>query len=93
MTSIPTNTFYGCSSLKDVVIPVSVTSFSSGAFSNATSSLAHVYYKGTNSQWNSISFSGSSSRPTTTKVYYYTEIEPTGSGRYWHYVDGVPTVW
>lgn len=26
-------------------------------------------------------------------VYYYSETEPTDAGDYWHYVDGVPTVW
>ena len=29
-------------------------------------------------------------RPT---VYYYSETEPSEAGNYWHYVDGVPTVW
>lgn len=29
-------------------------------------------------------------RPT---VYYYSEEAPTEAGNYWHYVDGVPTVW
>ena len=26
-------------------------------------------------------------------VYFYSENEPTESGNYWHYVDGVPTAW
>ena len=26
-------------------------------------------------------------------VYFYSEIEPTESGNYWHYVDGEPTIW
>ena len=29
-------------------------------------------------------------RPT---VYYYSETEPAEAGNYWHYVDGVPTIW
>ena len=30
---------------------------------------------------------------TTAKRYYYSETPPTGDGNYWHYVDGVVTVW
>ena len=26
-------------------------------------------------------------------VYYYSETEPTTTGNYWHYVNGVPTIW
>ena len=25
--------------------------------------------------------------------YYYSENQPTTSRTYWHYVDGVPTLW
>ena len=25
--------------------------------------------------------------------YYYSETAPTDSGNYWHYVNGVPTIW
>lgn len=26
-------------------------------------------------------------------IYYYSETEPTEPNKYWHYVDGVPTIW
>jgi hypothetical protein len=26
-------------------------------------------------------------------IYYYLEVEPQTDGDFWHYVDGVPTIW
>ena len=31
--------------------------------------------------------------PDTYSIFFYSEEEPTGPDRYWHYVDGVPTEW
>ena len=28
-----------------------------------------------------------------TTIYYYSETQPTTSGNYWRYVNGVPTAW
>ena len=38
---------------------------------------------------------GHSSRDPITEAtcYYYSETEPTTFGAYWHYVEGIPTVW
>lgn len=64
-----------------------------GAFSNCRS-LKTVYYKGTAADWGKISISNNNnSSITNTKRYYYSESKPTGSGNYWRYVDGKPTVW
>ena len=43
----------GCNSLISVTISDSVTSIGDYAFYNCTS-LAHIYYKGTRNQWNTI---------------------------------------
>ena len=87
VTSIGYGAFLGCTGLTSITIGDSVTSIGSDAFRGCTS--LTIYCEATSepsgwySNWNS------SSRP----VYWYSEEEPTRSGNYWHYVDGVVTVW
>jgi hypothetical protein len=57
------------------------------------SSLTEVYYTGTASDWSKISISSGNTSLTGAMCYYYSENEPTVSGNYWHYVDGVVTKW
>ncbi|MEE3432094.1 MAG: hypothetical protein VZR78_05090, partial [Candidatus Enteromonas sp.] len=66
----------------------SVTSIRSHAFDNC-SSLAKVFYAGSAA----ITINGGNDQLTSATWYYYSEEEPTESGNYWRYVDGVPTVW
>ena len=94
--SIGNSAFGGCSSLTSVTIGESVTSIGSEAFAYC-SSIEAIYYVGTAEDWAKISISGegnSSLREAT--LYYYVENKsdlPTDDGNYWHYVDGVPTIW
>lgn len=92
VTIIESNTFRDCSSLTSVTIPNSVTSISHNAF-NGCSSLTSVYYGGTATNWTNISIGSSNSALTNATRYYYSETQPTTTGNYWHYVDGVPTEW
>ena len=89
---IENKAFYNCRSLTSVTIGNNVKSIGYGAFSNCRS-LKTVYYKGTAADWGKISIGSNNSYITNTKRYYYSESKPTGSGNYWHYVDGKPTVW
>ena len=60
-----------------------------------------VFYSGNDSEeWDAIDIAEGNVRLTkdniTVKkcvIYYYSETEPTEANKYWHYVDGVPTVW
>ena len=87
VTSIGTAAFFGCTSLTEIVIPDSVTSI--GRYAVCDSSSLTIYCEaesqpsGWVSQWNYL----------CGPVYWYSETEPTISGNYWHYVDGVVTKW
>ncbi len=93
VTSIGEGAFSSCDSLTSVVIGDSVTSIGYRAFYNC-SSLNIVYYKGTASDWSKISIHSSNNTTLTNATrYYYSETQPTTTGNYWYYVDGVPTKW
>ena len=87
--------FGGCSNLTSITIGKGVTSIRRYTFYNC-SKLTTVYYKGSAQEWNNISINNENNGNdclTSATRYYYSESKPTGSGNYWHYVDGVPTAW
>jgi len=94
VASIGSDAFRGCESLTDIVFPVSITNVPTGAFYGADN-LKNVYYTGTEEQWEIIEFDNNGTYPLTSYAtrYFYSENEPTSEGNFWHYVDGVPTVW
>lgn len=93
VTSLGDLMFRDCSKLTSIVIPDSVTEIGVSTFKNC-SSLSAVYYGGTKSDWNGISISNVYNEALTSATrYYYSETQPTKSGNYWRYVDGVPTAW
>ncbi|MBR2030425.1 MAG: leucine-rich repeat protein, partial [Clostridia bacterium] len=80
--------FSGCTSLSEIVIPQNVTTINYAIFDNC---LINIYCKigqkpsGWNEYWMGWS--------DTATVYWYSANEPTTPGKYWHYVNGVPTKW
>ena len=92
LITIGDRAFDGCSSLTSIVIPDSVKIIGMGAFSDCDS-LTNVYYGGSESEWENITIDSYNAELTNATRYYYSETEPTTSGNYWHYVDGVPTKW
>ena len=64
------------------MIPSSVKSIESGMYSPflRCDSLYVIYYGGSEEEWEE--FFG---KPSNVDVYYYSEGEPTGGGKYWHY--------
>ena len=95
LTYIAPWAFAGCESLKAIIVSDSLTAIYWDCFGGCTS-LDTVYYTGTPSQWSNIeidtTFNGNVEILSAT-VYSYSETQPTVAGNFWHYVDGVPTVW
>ena len=92
VTSIGFGAFWGFDSLTSIVIGDSVTFIDDYAFYGC-SGLNKVYYKGNSTEWGNITIGSDNSKLTSATRYYYSESQPTSSGNYWHYVDGVPTAW
>ena len=92
ITNIRFDTFSYCSSLRSIVIPNSVKCIESMAFDD--SGLCTIYYGGTVEEWTDITVEGYDIAELTSATrYYYSETQPTTEGKYWRYVDGVPTRW
>jgi hypothetical protein len=93
--------FADCQALRILVIGAGVQSIGSNALS-AKYNLSAVYFKGTRSAWTNMKgfetiniFGMEISFNEVLKglpCYYYSEKQTSGSD-YWHYVDGVPTLW
>jgi hypothetical protein len=90
VTYIGNSAFYGCSSLTRVILNTETPLIGDDAFYGC--SLEIVYYAGTEDKWNA-SIDDKNLRSAKIKIYYYSETMPQERDKWWHYVDGVPTVW
>ncbi len=75
-------------SLTYIVIPNTVSSIESNAFSTDNAE-CKLFFKGS-SLPNSL---GDNWNYNNLKYYFYSETQPTESNKYWRYVSGVPTIW
>lgn len=82
------NAFEYCQNLTTIVIPKSVKSIGYKLFNNCKK-LEKVFYCGTAQEFNSIN----GNDYVNCSIYFYSETKPAGTGNYWHFVDGVATVW
>lgn len=85
VTSISSYAFVNYNHLREIIIPTDVVSLGNNIFGTTPI----IYYEGNQFQWNEID---GRQNVSTDYLYYYSETEPTYAG-YWHYVDGVPTIW
>jgi hypothetical protein len=68
-------------------------SIGNGAFQSC-SNLTTIFYGGAdNAVWEGISIGTTNQLLTNATRYYYSETDPETADTYWHFVDGVPTVW
>ena len=83
--------FYNCYALTDVVIGDSVDNMN-GAFTESVNIKA-VYYK--NAESAKLTVATLDPSLVSFEEYYYSPIEPTGEGNFWHYdIDGTtPVIW
>ncbi len=63
-----------------------------GEFGFFSEKLRVIYYEGTPQSWQNISFANVGNFENVRR-YYYSEMQPTAVGQFWHYVDGIPTPW
>ena len=90
VTSISSDMFSWCERLTNIIIPKSVTSIGDGVF-DCCDKLKTIYYEGSRVDWRQITLYRNPTLENTI-IYYYSEASKSG-GKYWHYVDGVPTLW
>ena len=92
-TSIGNSAFFWCMSLKKLFIPDSVTKIADGAFYTSTP-LNTVFYGGTATDWEAIDIGSSTKNYLDSKVFFYSETQPTTEGKFWHYdTKGQPAIW
>ena len=85
--------FYGCSRLDTIVIPQKTFRIEKLAF-DCCPNLSTVFYCGNESEWSEIEISSYGNDALVhARRYYYSQNRPKALGYYWHYVNGVPTVW
>lgn len=84
--------FYGCSVLKDVIMPVSVKKVTSYAFYKC-SSLEKVFYCGNEEEWGNIKIGRNGNDISSAEIYFYSEAKPQAEGSFWRYVGGKPEIW
>ena len=85
------NNLYGLN-LGTIVMSKSINSIGKYSFKRLT--FKTLYYLGTIDDFKNINFEDNHDKGILINVAYnYSEEEPINEGRYWHYVDGIPTKW
>ncbi len=95
VTSIGSMAFNYCKEAC-ILLPVSVKTVGASAFGSPWAGEVNcVYYAGTPLEWSLISYPEYDDTGINYITrYYYSESPPTDTAyQYWHYVDGIPTVW
>jgi len=84
--------FANCALLRKIVISSSVTEIAENAFASLPK-LTNVFYGGYAFEFIEIDIANGNEDFTKANIYYYTDEEPDGEGKYWHYVNGTVTIW
>ena len=93
---IDENAFEDCSSVVTVIMHETTKSISDGAFLGMDS-LKAIYFYGTQNSFDTIEFADGNDSFTDVAeddMYFYSETEPTSSGKYWYFNDkGKIRIW
>ena len=95
VTIIGNSVFYKCDALESLIIGSGVTSIGDGIiyYESYDAKLKSVYYGGSAEEWNTIAIGEYNGNLTDAARYYYSATAPLEDGSFWHYYEGVPTVW
>jgi len=91
LTNIGNNAFMESKSLTSIIIPATVTFMGTRIFGGCSSLIIYCEEASQPANWDIDWYAdwNNVKRP----VYWYSETQPTTSGNWWHYVDGVVTKW
>ena len=89
ITSV-SNSFRECN-FEWIVIPKSLKIIEGQSFYLCPTTMI-TFYMGNEDEWNSVAISDKSTA-INSNVYFYSNVQPENNGKYWHYVDGIPTIW
>lgn len=94
ITTIGAYAFCQCTNLTDVILPKALElTIGEYAFYNCPN-LGTIFYSGTQADWDAYVTVGVGNESLLNSISYYSETdEQDGVISYWHYVDGVPTLW
>lgn len=82
--------FFNCPGLSKILIPLSCKVIAEyDCFSKNT----EVFYMADKEIYKKVSHLFNDEYKYPNRGYYYSEIKPDESGKYWHYVDGKITIW
>lgn len=96
LVTVGENAFYMCSGIKTIIVNKNLKTVGGFSFySSEFSSPPVIYYEGTKADWAKIDFGYTfDTLANIDYTYFYSEDEPTYSGRFWHYdEDGKPVKW
>ena len=92
VTIIEENAFTACTSLQTIILPSTLKTVEDSAFLD--SDLTVVFFKGTEEQFDEMEISGNNNELLSSKIYFYSESQPTESGSFWHYdKSNTPILW
>lgn len=76
--------FYYCSSLREVIIDNGVESIGENVFLYCFN-LKAIFYKGTASEWESVTIDDAGMGIQNEYIYFYSETKPDAEGNFWYY--------
>lgn len=91
--TIEENAFTSCTGLQTVVLPSTLKTVEDSAFDKADN-LVVIFFKGTEEEFDALEISNNNAPLISSKVYFYSETEPSEKGGFWHYDKGnTPVLW
>ena len=91
-TYFEASAFNGCTALESIVISASVNQIDAWVFKECVS-LTSIFFECSEQEFANLTIDSEYAYLSNATEYYYLETKPTQVGNYWHYVDGIATIW